>query len=88
MCALLSIQSLYDLAHLPFDDTAPSYHDDGVEIAHDAALSKQRAHVRVLALHGFSYFTKTFHIAGGCQPVSFTMVIFRKKFMWATQLTS
>ena len=54
MFALLSIHILHDLECFPFDGAAPSYHDDGVEVADDAAVAKQRAHVRFLTLHGFS----------------------------------
>ena len=40
MIAQLFIYILHEFEYLPFDDGARSYHDDGVEVADDAALSK------------------------------------------------
>ncbi len=77
MCALLSFHFLHDPGRA-FDNTGSCYHDDGSEIANDAAISKQRAHVRFLTLHGLSYFTEAFHFSSCRQLVSFA-VIFPEK---------
>lgn len=79
MCALLSICSLHDLEGLPFDRAGTCYHDDGVEVTNDAAITKQRAHVCFLTLHGFSYFTEAFHFPSRRQSVGFTLVSSQKE---------
>lgn len=79
MCALLSICSLHDLEGLPFDRAGTCYHDDGVEVTNDAAITKQRAHVCFLTLHGFSYFTEAFHFPSGRQSVGSPWFPRRKK---------
>ncbi len=80
MCALLSYYPLYDPRYLSLEDAASSYHDDGLEIADDAAISKQRAHVRFLALYGFSYFAEFFYFSGSRKPVGSTLPFFGKTF--------
>lgn len=79
MYALLSIHSLHDLEGLLFDNPGNCYHDDDLEIANDAAISKQRAHVCFLTLHRFSYFTEAFRFPGGRQSVGFTVVFSQKE---------
>ena len=54
MGTLVSNHALHNRKASPHSYTEQFYHDDGLEIANDAAIPKQRTHFSFLALHRLS----------------------------------